>query len=206
MASVGCAGQIDTGSSITVGQGGGTGGTPSSGSGGDGGHGRGGGLSDGGAGIGGQNGTGGGNGAGGVGTGGRANGTGGGFGTGGIAGNDGRGTGGMAGRGGGGTGGMGAQDGGIGTTFTALYDAIFGTATCAGTLCHNPGIQKGVDLSTQANAYSSLKFEVVPGNGTGSALYKLLANGTMPPAPAPKLPADRVAAVAAWIDAGALDN
>ena len=101
---------------------------------------------------------------------------------------------------------MNAQDGGAGATFTALYGTIFGTATCAGTLCHNPGIQKAVDFSTQANAYNSLKFEVVPGNSAGSALYKLLANGTMPPDPAPKLTADQLTAVAAWIDAGALDD
>jgi len=259
-ATVGCRAQIDTGSSIAVGQGGGTGGTPSSGSGGGGSRGTGGGA----AGSGGRNGTGGGYGTGGVGTGGGGNGTGGATGTGGTAGSGGgtgsggdgtggatgtggtagsgggtgsggaaggatgtggtagsgggtgsggngtggaTGTGGTAGSGGGaGAGGAGAQDGGISTTFTALYGTIFGTATCAGTLCHNPGIQKGVDLSTRANAYSSLKFEVVAGNSAGSALYKLLANGTMPPDPAPKLTATQVAAVAAWIDAGALDN
>jgi hypothetical protein len=214
-ATVGCRAQIDTGSSIAVGQGGGTGGTPSSGSGGGGSRGTGGGA----AGSGGRNGTGGGYGTGGVGTGGGGNGTGGATGTGGTAGSGGgtgsggdgtggaTGTGGTTGSGGGaGAGGVGAQDGGISTTFTALYGTIFGTATCAGTLCHNPGIQKGVDLSTRANAYSSLKFEVVAGNSAGSALYKLLANGTMPPDPAPKLTATQVAAVAAWIDAGALDN
>jgi hypothetical protein len=161
----------------------------------------------GGAGIGGARGTGGAMGAGG------GPGTGGAVGTGGAKGTGGAGTGGATGTGGVGgfggmanTGGMGAQGGGIGTTFTAVYAAIFGTATCAGTLCHNPGIQKGIDLSTQANAYNSLKFEVVPGDGAGSALYRLLSNGTMPPDPAPKLTANQVDAVRAWIDAGALDN
>jgi hypothetical protein len=116
-------------------------------------------------------------------------------------------TGGMSGMGGTrGMGGMGAHDAGTGTTFTALYGTIFGTATCAGTLCHDPGIQKGVDLSTRANAYSSLNFEVVPGDGAGSALYRLLSNGTMPPDPAPKLTTTQLVALRAWIDGGALDD
>ncbi len=160
-------------------------------------------------GTGGIIGTGGGPGTGGiVGTGGEQGtggmgGSAGGSGTGGAAGTGGTtGTGGMT-----GTGGSGAQDGGgTVTTFTALYTTIFGTATCGGTLCHNPGMQKAVDFSTQTNAYNSLKFEIVPGNSASSGLYKLLSNGTMPPNPNPKLTADQIAAVAAWIDAGALNN
>ena len=197
-ASGGCADGRDVARSATGGHGGGGGGVVSSGSGG-------------------SARSGGGSGGDGDGAGGAADGTGGGpgsagmIGTGGMAGSAGTGgaagRGGLAGSGGGsGAGGISAQDGGTGATFTALYGAIFGTSTCAGTLCHNPGIQKGIDFSTRASASTSLKFEVVPGNSAGSALYRLLADGTMPPDPAPKLTATQLAAVAAWIDAGGLDD
>jgi len=99
----------------------------------------------------------------------------------------------------------GASDGGVDSTFTAVYASLFGTSLCAGTLCHNPGLQRGIDLSSQANAYESLKFEVVPGDGAGSALYRILLDGTMPPDP-PKAMSNQLAAVRAWIDAGALNN
>lgn len=113
------------------------------------------------------------------------------------------GSGGAAGNGASGAGGGGSN--GAGSTFTALYGSLFGTALCAGTLCHNPGIQKGIDMSSKRAAYDSLKFEVVAGDGANSALYRLLSDGTMPPNP-PKATAGQIAAVRAWIDAGALDN
>jgi hypothetical protein len=147
-----------------------------------------------------------------------------GIGSGGTAGNSGVagiGSGGVAGIGSGGIAGIGSgmagasgsggsDDGGIddsgsAVTFTALYASLFGTSLCAGTLCHNPGIQKGTDLSSQANAYRSLQFEIVPGDSAGSALYRLLMDGTMPPDP-PKVTATQLAMVRAWIDAGALNN
>jgi hypothetical protein len=108
---------------------------------------------------------------------------------------------------GGGSGGAAGNGAGgaIGSTFTAVYGALFGTSMCAGTLCHNPGIQKGIDLSSKASAYDTLKFEVVPGEGANSALYRLLADGTMPP-DSPKASASQLAAVRAWIDGGALNN
>ena len=128
------------------------------------------------------------------------------------SGGNGQGTGGSGGSGGtagaGGSGGAddgGVADGGPAPTFTELYASVFGTALCAGTLCHNPGMQRAIDLSTQEKAYDSLKFEVVPGNGAGSALYRILADGTMPPDP-PKVSPDQLAAIRAWIDAGALNN
>jgi hypothetical protein len=139
---------------------------------------------------------------GGNGTGGAAGGHGGG--AGGI-GSGGRGTGGAGGGSGGGAGTGGGGSGGTGTTFTALYDSIFGTALCAGTLCHNPGIQKGVDLSSKMSAYDSLMFEVVPRDGANSALYHLLENGIMPPNP-PRPTEEQIQAVRAWIDAGALND
>jgi len=106
-----------------------------------------------------------------------------------------------------GSGGNGASGGagGTGTTFTALYNSIFGTSLCAGTLCHNPGIQKGVDMSSKTAAYNSLMFEVVPGDGANSALYKILSNGTMPPSP-PRPTTSQIDAVRLWIDAGALND
>ena len=151
--------------------------------------------------------TGGGPATGGAAGGGHAGGTGGaasgGAGTGGSAGSGGvgGGSGGAAGSGAGGGGGS----NGTGTTFTALYASLFGTSLCAGTLCHNPGMQKGVDMSSKMSAYDSLKFEVVAGDGANSALYRLLSDGTMPPEP-PKATTSQIAAVRAWIDAGALNN
>ncbi|MEP6652478.1 MAG: hypothetical protein ABJA82_03915 [Myxococcales bacterium] len=200
-APAGCQGQAGGGGSASGGGGHSTGGggfMGGSGGMGSGGNGSGGqGIGGNGSGTGGTA-SGGRTGTGGVGTGGRGSG---GAGTGGRgSGGNGAGTGGTEGSGDGGAG-----DGGPRATFTALYASIFGTSLCAGTLCHDPGMQKAVNLSSQSLAYSSLKFEVVAGDGSNSALYKLLANGEMPPDP-PKLTPGQVEAVRAWIDSGGLNN
>jgi hypothetical protein len=196
-------------------QGTGTGGTGDVGSGGS--AGNGGGIGTGGitTGSGGFKGTGG-LGAGGTGSGGFT-GTGGIKGTGGTTGSGGRGgslgTGGTGAKGGTtGTGGLTGSGGTTGTggaggaapTFTQIYTQIL-VVYCAGTQCHDPGSQHNVAFSTQSGAYSSVKSLVTPGNATNSSFYKTVNGGSMPPG-GPKLSAANLALIAAWINAGALNN
>ncbi len=166
-----------------------------------------------GGGTGGGSATGGGNGTGGViGTGGNpgTTGSGGTTGTGGRAtgGNPGTtGSGGMTGTGGTtGTGGARATGGAGGSaapTFTQVYQTIL-SVSCTGSQCHSPGSQGGVSFSSQSTAYSSVKGRVVAGNASGSSLYTLVNGGRMPPGN--KLPAAQISLLAAWINAGALNN
>jgi hypothetical protein len=88
-------------------------------------------------------------------------------------------------------------------TFTQVYTTVL-TASCAGSQCHNPGSQKNISFSSQANAYSSIKSRVTPGNGAGSSFYNTVSSGSMPPGQ--KLSAANLAMIKAWIDAGALNN
>jgi hypothetical protein len=97
-----------------------------------------------------------------------------------------------------------AVDGGPTLGFSDLFATIF-LPTCAGGDCHNPGARGDVSVLTELNAYNSLVRFVVPGDSAGSKLYKLLAAGKMPP-DGPRLSSSELAAIAAWIDAGALNN
>jgi hypothetical protein len=121
-------------------------------------------------------------------------------GTGGITGGGGmRATGGTTGAGGTGAGGA----GGSAPTFTEVYQMIL-SVSCTGSQCHNPGSQGGVSMSSQSTAYSSLKNRVSAGNATGSTLYTLVNNGSMPPGK--KLSSSQISMIADWINAGALNN
>jgi hypothetical protein len=199
------AGGSDQGSGGDVG----AGGSPATGEGGV--TGTGGIVGTGGSGTGG-NGTGG-NGTGGNGTGG--NGTGGATGTGGIKGTGGstgtggvKGTGGSTGTGGsngtGGSTGTGGAGGSAAPTFTQVYTTIL-VPFCSGSSCHNPGSQKGVSFASQSSAYTAVKSRVTVGNGTGSSFYKTISSGSMPPG-GTKISAANLALLAAWINAGALNN
>jgi hypothetical protein len=106
-----------------------------------------------------------------------------------------------------------ATDGGAAApTFTSLYMRIFGVpmgaspSSCAGAPCHNPGTQKGVVFSTQANAYKTLvpKY-VTAGNASVSKLYQDLNGGKMPQGE-PKLSAALIQDVKNWINAGAKND
>jgi hypothetical protein len=97
----------------------------------------------------------------------------------------------------------GGADAGSAPTFAEVYTAVL-TVYCSGSQCHNPGSQKNISFSSQANAYSSIKSRVTPGNGAGSSFYKTVSSGSMPPGQ--KLSAANLALIKAWIDAGALNN
>lgn len=161
--------------------------------------------------TGGTNGTGGVRGTGGVSATGGVTGTGGVTATGGMTGTGGaRATGGTTGSGGVmGTGGTRATGGTTGAggaaapTFTQLYQQIF-SVSCAGSQCHSPGTQGGVSFASQSSAYSAVKSRVTAGNASGSSLYSLVNGGRMPPGN--KLPAAQIQQIAAWINAGALNN
>jgi len=101
-------------------------------------------------------------------------------------------------------------------TFTELYDTIFSLpaamspSSCAGALCHNPGKQDMIDLSTKARAYATLvPRTVIARNPAGSALIRRLESTNVMqrmPLNKPALSAATIAKVRAWIMAGALNN
>jgi hypothetical protein len=95
-------------------------------------------------------------------------------------------------------------DGGPTPGFSDLFATIF-LPSCAGGDCHAPGARGDVSVLTELNAFNSLVRFVVPGDSAGSELYKLLAAGKMPP-DGPRLSSSELAAIAAWIDAGALHD
>jgi hypothetical protein len=105
----------------------------------------------------------------------------------------------------GGTVGTGGTGGTVATvTFTQLYQTIL-TVSCGGSQCHSPGTQGGVSFASQSSAYSAVKGRVVAGNANGSSFYTLLTSGKMPQGAA-KLSTTLLNEVAAWINAGALNN
>ena len=108
--------------------------------------------------------------------------------------------------GGSGAGGDGLTPDGGAPTFTWLYDNIFhGYCSDRNQPCHNPGMNKGVSFSTRDRGFDSVQFYVVPGDYFASDLYYFISAGVMPPIN-PQVPADLQAALAAWIDAGALND
>ena len=142
-------------------------------------------------------------------------------------------TGGMIATGGMATGGMHATGGATSSgapTFTEVYNSII-SANCAS--CHSnghSGFTSGMlDMSSQSAAYTNLvgvaaagvscggggRTRVVPGDHTTSLLWQKVnaktTGGTSPcgspmPLSATTLSSTQVAMIAAWIDAGALDN
>ena len=91
--------------------------------------------------------------------------------------------------------------------FPALYAGVF-AARCSGAACHDRGEVAGVDLSTEARAYTTLRTKVVPGNADASILYRRitpeLCTGECRPMPLGRepLPDDERELVRAWIEAG----
>jgi hypothetical protein len=107
-------------------------------------------------------------------------------------------------RGTGGTVGTGGTGGAATATFTQVYQSIL-TVSCKGSTCHNPGTQGGVSFSSQSTAYNSVKSRVVAGNANNSSFYTILTSGRMPDG-GPKLSTTLLNLVAAWINAGAMNN
>jgi hypothetical protein len=103
-------------------------------------------------------------------------------------------------------------------TFTELYMTIFGVpfaaskSSCAdgaGVKCHNPSTNDGVNLSTKAMAYTTLKAKLNLAKPESSALYTRLTTTDLTrrmPKDRPPLTADQIQKVLAWIYAGAPNN
>lgn len=105
-----------------------------------------------------------------------------------------------------GTGGIMPATGGTGgaATFAQIYQSIL-TVRCAGSQCHSPGKQGGVNFASPSSAYASLKTRVEPGDAEASSFYALLNAGVMPPTGDNLSPAE-LAEIASWIDAGAAND
>ncbi len=73
-------------------------------------------------------------------------------------------------------------------------------------LCHNPSSAAGgLDLTSYASVTADAEV-VVPGDPDTSLLIGMLEGGVMPPPGNPKPSPEEIAAIRAWIAAGALDN
>ena len=100
-------------------------------------------------------------------------------------------------------------DAGINATWTDIYSRLLNNpnyaSNCTGAPCHDPGTQKGLDLSTQAKGYSTVKGKLVVGSPNSSKIVTQLSSGSMPQA-RPKMPAADLAIIKAWIMAGAPNN
>jgi len=94
-------------------------------------------------------------------------------------------------------------------TWSSIYADLLANpsypSNCAGALCHDPGKEKRIDLSSAATGYASLRPRVVPGSPSGSELVLILQSGSMPQG-RPRMPADAMARIRAWIQAGAQQN
>ena len=94
-------------------------------------------------------------------------------------------------------------------TWTEIYQNLLvnqnSPSNCMGAGCHDPGTEKGIDLSTLQKGYITIGPRVVAGSPDTSDLVSVLQSGYMP-AGRPKMPAADVDLIRAWIQAGALDN
>jgi hypothetical protein len=93
-------------------------------------------------------------------------------------------------------------------TWTDIYKMLNDpsyASNCTGAACHDPGTQKGLDLSTQAKGYTTIKTKLVVGNPGASSLVSQLSGGRMPQA-RPKMPTVDLNVIKAWITAGAPNN
>ena len=94
-------------------------------------------------------------------------------------------------------------------SWTAIYQNLLvsqsNPSNCTGSSCHDPGTQKGFDLSTPQMGYETISRRVVPGSPDASDLVTVLESGYMPQG-RPKMPAADMDLIRAWIQAGALDN
>jgi hypothetical protein len=86
---------------------------------------------------------------------------------------------------------------------------IFETSCAINSSCHSglPNAGDNIDLDSAA-AYNSIvsKQLVMTSNPTASLLYVEVSNGTMPKAPYPRLPMEKVNLILNWIKQGALNN
>lgn len=92
--------------------------------------------------------------------------------------------------------------------FPALYTNVL-TARCSGEACHDRGGVAGVDFSSAARAFATLRTKIVPGDPEASILYRRitpgLCTGDCEPMPLDRdpLPEAERELIRAWIEAGA---
>lgn len=94
-------------------------------------------------------------------------------------------------------------------TWSAIYSQLLVNASspsnCMGSGCHDPGVEKGIDLSTLSKGYSTILRRVTPGMPATSDLIVVLQSGYMPLG-RPHMPASDIEQISAWIQSGAQDN
>jgi len=94
-------------------------------------------------------------------------------------------------------------------TWSAIYSQLLVNAgspsNCMGSGCHDPGVEKGIDLSTLSKGYSTILHRVTPGMPSTSDLIIVLQSGYMPLG-RPQMPASDIEQISSWIQAGAQDN
>lgn len=97
----------------------------------------------------------------------------------------------------------------IAATWSAIYQGMLVNpsypSNCMGASCHDPGTQKGIDLSTREKGYSTISHRLVAGSPDTSQLVSVIQSGKMPLGKARMSQSD-VDLIRAWIQAGALDD
>ena len=78
-------------------------------------------------------------------------------------------------------------------------------SNCTGSSCHDPGIEKGIDLSTSHMGYTTISHRLVPGSPDSSELVNVLQSGSMPQE-RPHMAAANIDLIRAWIQGGAVEN
>jgi hypothetical protein len=94
-------------------------------------------------------------------------------------------------------------------TWTGIYQNLLvdksSPSNCTGASCHDPGTEKGIDLSTPQMGYTTISHRLVPGSPDSSDLVTVLQSGYMPQG-RPHMAAADIDLIRAWIKAGALEN
>jgi hypothetical protein len=94
-------------------------------------------------------------------------------------------------------------------TWSAIYQNLLvnqsNPSNCAGASCHDPGKEKGIDLSTSHVGYMTISHRLVPGSPDSSELITVLQSGYMPQE-RPQMTAVNIDLIRAWIQAGALED
>ena len=94
-------------------------------------------------------------------------------------------------------------------TWNGIYQTLLvnqsNPSNCAGASCHDPGKEKGIDLSTSHLGYTTISHRLVPGSPDSSELVTVLQSGYMPQ-DRPQMLAASIDLIRAWIRAGALEN
>jgi hypothetical protein len=94
-------------------------------------------------------------------------------------------------------------------TWTGIYQNLLvnksNPSNCTGASCHDPGTEKGIDLSTPQIGYMTISHRLVPGSPDSSELVTVLQSGYMPEG-RPQMAAPDIDVIRNWVQAGALEN